>query len=560
MDEVGRGCLAGPVVAAAVVLDPDRYIPRICDSKTVTALERERLYDADHARGRRLGAWPAPIRDEIDPINIHQASLRAMQRAVLALAPLPDFVLVDAFRIPDLPMAQRGVIHGDRRCTAIAAASIVAKVTRDRLMLRAARDAIRATGSTATRATPRAIISTRWRGSATPTCTAARSGRRRCLIGWTGRPPRIARPWRTVLALDREDTLKKAEKLLRQGRLDAAIAEYLRVVEDQPRDWNTANTLGDLYVRAGQPDKAVAQYTRIADHFVQEGFYPKAAALYKKILKIKPDEEARSCSWRTSRRGRACWRTPRRTSGRSPRAGGRAATARAPTRSSSGSAPSIRRTSRRGSPPRACSQERRGDVGGASARFRELHADLLEKGREAEALAGAARSGSAQPRRPEGAPLLARAASRAGPRSRARSYLDRETAGDDPALLMALAEIELRAGELDRARELLAQLLTRDLACATTSSSWRGRSLVRAPEAAFVCIDAAVDASIAAAEFERRRRDAAGVRRRACRAHPRAAEARRSLRRRRARNDDVRDPGAAGRRVPGGRRRPPRRA
>jgi ribonuclease HII len=72
--------------------------------------------------------------EEIDRVNIHQASLRAMQRAVLSLSPLPDMVLVDAFRIPDLPMAQRGVVHGDVRCTAIAAGSIVAKVTRDRLM------------------------------------------------------------------------------------------------------------------------------------------------------------------------------------------------------------------------------------------------------------------------------------------------------------------------------------------------------------------------------------------------------------------------------------------
>ncbi|NUR56853.1 MAG: ribonuclease HII [Acidobacteria bacterium] len=134
VDEVGRGCLAGPVVASAVVLDPRRYIPRICDSKTVTALERVKLY----ARITRTAIAWSVIRvepDEIDRINIHQASLRAMQRAVLALAPLPDMVLVDAFRIPDLPMAQRGVVHGDSRCTAIAAASIVAKVTRDRLML-----------------------------------------------------------------------------------------------------------------------------------------------------------------------------------------------------------------------------------------------------------------------------------------------------------------------------------------------------------------------------------------------------------------------------------------
>ena len=72
--------------------------------------------------------------EEIDRINIHQATLQAMRRAVLALAPLPDAVLVDAFRIPSLPMAQRGVIGGDRRSAAIAAASIVAKVTRDRMM------------------------------------------------------------------------------------------------------------------------------------------------------------------------------------------------------------------------------------------------------------------------------------------------------------------------------------------------------------------------------------------------------------------------------------------
>ena len=133
-DEVGRGCLAGPVVAAAVVLHPDRYVARIGDSKTVTALERARLYDQIT---RVAISWyvAAADCDEIDRINIHQASLRAMQRAVMGLSPLPDFVLVDAFRIPDLRMAQRAIEHGDARCTAIAAASIVAKVTRDRMML-----------------------------------------------------------------------------------------------------------------------------------------------------------------------------------------------------------------------------------------------------------------------------------------------------------------------------------------------------------------------------------------------------------------------------------------
>ena len=134
VDEVGRGCLAGPVVAAAVVLHPDKHIPGVCDSKAVQAAERERLYERIL---KHSVAWAVAEADpaEIDRINIHQASLRAMQRAILALAPLPDIVLVDAFRVPELPMAQRGVLHGDRRCSAIAAASIVAKVTRDRQML-----------------------------------------------------------------------------------------------------------------------------------------------------------------------------------------------------------------------------------------------------------------------------------------------------------------------------------------------------------------------------------------------------------------------------------------
>ena len=90
---------------------------------------------------------------------------------------------------------------------------------------------------------------------------------------------------------DRETALKNAEKAIKLGKVDAAIAEYVKVVEAQPRDWNTANALGDLYVRANKISRGVDQYTRIADHLAEEGFYPKAAALFKKILKIKPDDE-----------------------------------------------------------------------------------------------------------------------------------------------------------------------------------------------------------------------------------------------------------------------------
>jgi ribonuclease HII len=134
VDEVGRGCLAGPVVAAAVVLDPRRHISGVADSKQVPADERERLHDVilKHALAWAV-ASASP--DEIDTLNIHRASLRAMREAVMALLPLPDVVIVDAFRIPDLYVPQRGIVHGDSRCAAIAAASIVAKVTRDRLML-----------------------------------------------------------------------------------------------------------------------------------------------------------------------------------------------------------------------------------------------------------------------------------------------------------------------------------------------------------------------------------------------------------------------------------------
>jgi ribonuclease HII len=133
VDEVGRGCLAGPVVAAAVILHPDRYVPGVADSKVLTAQDRERLF------GHILAAsisWSASVIDagEIDRINIHRASLEAMRRAVMDLQPLPAFVLVDGFRIPDLAIAQRPIVGGDRRSTAIAAASILAKVTRDQLM------------------------------------------------------------------------------------------------------------------------------------------------------------------------------------------------------------------------------------------------------------------------------------------------------------------------------------------------------------------------------------------------------------------------------------------
>jgi ribonuclease HII len=134
VDEVGRGCLAGPVVAAAVVLPPTLRIPGIADSKALTSDQRAALFDQITAAAI---AWHVASVDaaEIDRINILRASLLAMRLAVEALVPLPGFVLVDGHMcIPDLLIPQRVVIGGDRRSTAVAAASILAKVTRDRWM------------------------------------------------------------------------------------------------------------------------------------------------------------------------------------------------------------------------------------------------------------------------------------------------------------------------------------------------------------------------------------------------------------------------------------------
>ncbi|MBH17506.1 MAG: ribonuclease HII [Acidobacteriota bacterium] len=133
VDEVGRGCLAGPLVAAVVVLNPDRHIPGVCDSKLLSASARECLYEEiiALADGWSVG-WASPL--VIDNLNVHQATFSAMRNAVMSLVTLPDFVLVDGFIIPNLELPQRHIIGGDRRCAAIAAASIVAKVTRDRHM------------------------------------------------------------------------------------------------------------------------------------------------------------------------------------------------------------------------------------------------------------------------------------------------------------------------------------------------------------------------------------------------------------------------------------------
>jgi tetratricopeptide (TPR) repeat protein len=302
------------------------------------------------------------------------------------------------------------------------------------------------------------------------------------------------------LALDRDGRLKKAEKLLRQGRLDLAAAEYLRVVEDNPLDWSTANTLGELYVKVGQPAQAVEQYSRIAGHFVDQGFYPKAAALYRKILKIVPDDEA----------------TQIRLADVSARHG---LLADAKSLLKTIAAKRTARGDRRGAAEMvvrlgtidpadfdarlvaARTLEEMGEDVEAGVRFKALHDDLREKGRIAEAIDCLKQFVRLNPFERGARSLLAKAALERGDLEGAREFLDEHSAGDDPELLFGLAEIELRSGQLAPARGLLDRLLATDPARRAEVSGLGWSFMDASPETAFTCLDAAVDGAIAAGDF-----------------------------------------------------------
>ena len=131
VDEAGRGPLAGPVVAAAVILDARNPIKGLADSKKLTALRRERLFDEIRAKALCCSIAQASV-EEIDRLNILQATLLAMRRAVEGLRLKPKLVLVDGNRIPVLEMLAEAIIKGDALVPAISAASILAKVHRDR--------------------------------------------------------------------------------------------------------------------------------------------------------------------------------------------------------------------------------------------------------------------------------------------------------------------------------------------------------------------------------------------------------------------------------------------
>ncbi len=135
VDEAGRGAIAGPVVAAAVICEPAPELSLVRDSKLIKEDLREELYELiiDKAVSWGVGIVEP---DEIDALNILNATMKAMKKAVEALEPKPDLVIIDGRKVPDIELKAKAVVAGDRKSFSIAAASIVAKVTRDRIMRR----------------------------------------------------------------------------------------------------------------------------------------------------------------------------------------------------------------------------------------------------------------------------------------------------------------------------------------------------------------------------------------------------------------------------------------
>jgi tetratricopeptide (TPR) repeat protein len=355
---------------------------------------------------------------------------------------------------------------------------------------------------------------------------------------------------------DREAALKSAEKSLKLGKVDAAIADYLRIVEAQPRDWNSANALGDLYVRSKQIEKGVAQYTRIADHLAEEGFYPKAAALYKKILKVKPaDEHALLQSGEiAARQGlladakNAFKSVGELRRGKGDKKGAAEMTIRI------GTLDPDDLDSRLGAARAAVEI---GDKATALREFRDVALKLDSQGKQSDALAvfqlafdieptdavirgklldgyiktgdfakaRAAANGPADLKRlaasldaagehdealdvledvatqdPDDFGVrvtLAQTLAATGDLDRARQYLNAETAGDSAPLWLTLGEIELAAGRYDEGRKAVVKALHLDGAQREAAAALGCRLAESDAEAGYPCLDAVADHALA---------------------------------------------------------------
>lgn len=354
---------------------------------------------------------------------------------------------------------------------------------------------------------------------------------------------------------DREAALKSAEKALRQGRIDAAIVEYVKVVEAQPRDWNSANALGDLYVRGNQLDKGLQQFTRIADHLAAEGFYSKAAALFKKILKLKPDDDYAllqsgdlAARQGTLADAKQFFQTvAERRKARGDKKGAaeiairlgtldpedlearmRAAQLAAETGDTATALREFRDVAARyekqdrGAEALAALQaafdlDQTDDqtrtrlfeaylagtaldlarkVASGAAELKQVAAAYTQAGQADQSLEVLAEVAAADPADLEVRANLALAYVARGDLAKARTYLSAETAGNDPALWITLGEMELTSGRTAEGRAAITQALTIDRNQAPAAVVVGCRLAETNPEAGYECIDAVADAAL----------------------------------------------------------------
>lgn len=362
------------------------------------------------------------------------------------------------------------------------------------------------------------------------------------------------------MAIDRTATLRNAEKLLRQGKLDAAMTEYLRVVEDQPRDWNTANILGDLYVRAGQTHKAVDQFVRIADGLSEDGFLPKAIALYKKILKLRPDHEhamLQAGEIAASQGLMLDARTFLNALGERRRARGdergvaqvkirlgsldpsdyparfEAARARLQINDTPGAVRDLKelaaeladkgrhaeaievlREAAVLSPEDNDIRERllavytaAGDYGRAREcastveQFKSIATGLEELGQLNEALAALREAARLDPSDTALQAYLLRALVASGDLASAYEYLTVETAGNDSQLLLTVAEIQLRSGKLNEGVALVRRLLEEDASRREDVALLGWTIAEHVPEAGYIVVGLAADTAVAQSDW-----------------------------------------------------------
>ncbi|HTM04800.1 MAG TPA: tetratricopeptide repeat protein [Vicinamibacterales bacterium] len=305
------------------------------------------------------------------------------------------------------------------------------------------------------------------------------------------------------MAIDRELALKTAERLLRQGKLDGAIGQYVRLVEEQPRDWNSINALGDLYARAGNADSAVAQYVRIADYLFDEGFLPKAAALYKKALKVQSDHDhtlLRLSDIATKQGLLADSKLYLRQLAQQRRARG----------DERGAVECLVRLAgiddedadAKMSGARAA--QGIGDTAQAVVLLEDAAAVFERQRRSGDALDALAEAAALAPDDLALRTRVARALVQAGQVERAHELLTVEAAGDDPDLLMLVGRMDLRAGRRTEGISTLMRVLAIAPEQQETIAQLAQELLASGQvDDAFACVEVIVDAALFEAAFGR---------------------------------------------------------